>query len=175
MLGDGRLRNSGAAGQRMYRLLAIPRQPLKDRPAGRVGERSENVIGELRHGQTITVWLLFVKIKFSGSLCGYFPVALPDRQKMEFPASSCYLHSMEITVNIPDEVAEKARALGMTPESYVEGLVHLEKPEETLTLSVEERVADMKRFIEELSAHSENIPVLPDYAFTRESFYNDHD
>lgn len=82
---------------------------------------------------------------------------------------------MEITVNIPDEVAQKAHALGMTPESYVASLIHIDKPEENSTLSVEERVADMKRFIQELSAHSENIPVLPDYAFTRESFYSDHD
>lgn len=82
---------------------------------------------------------------------------------------------MEITVNIPDEVAQKARAMGMTPEGYVESLIHIDKPEESLTLSVEERVADMKRFIQELSANSENIPRLPDYAFTRESFYSDHD
>jgi hypothetical protein len=94
---------------------------------------------------------------------------------MEFPATSCYLHSMEITVNIPDEVAAKASALGMTPESYVESLIHVDKLEENSILSVEERVADMKRFIQELSANSENIPRLPDYAFTRESFYSDHD
>lgn len=82
---------------------------------------------------------------------------------------------MEITVNIPDEVAEKARAMGMTPESYVESLIHLDKPEANSAPSVEERVADMKRFIQELSANSENIPRLPDYAFTRESFYSDRD
>jgi hypothetical protein len=30
---------------------------------------------------------------------------------------------MQITVNIPDEVAAQAEARGLTPESYVEGLV----------------------------------------------------
>jgi len=94
---------------------------------------------------------------------------------MEFPASSCYLHSMEITVTIPDEVAEKARAMGMTPESYIESLIHLDKPEAHSAPSVKERVSDMKRFIQELSANSENIPQLPDHAFTRESFHSDHD
>lgn len=82
---------------------------------------------------------------------------------------------MEITVTIPDEVAEKARALGMTPESYVESLIRRDKPKANPTPSVEERIADMNRFIQELSANSESIPRLPDYAFTRESFYSDHD
>lgn len=118
---------------------------------------------------------MLVKIKFSGSLCGYFPVALPDRQKMEFPASSCYLHSMEITVNIPDEVAEKARALGMTPESYVARLVAGKTAKAEPEISTEERMAKLEKFFKQISSHSEKIPRLPDEAFTRESFYSDHD
>lgn len=95
---------------------------------------------------------------------------------------------MELTINIPDEVVEQARALGLTPESYVESLVHRDKPKAAFDRRAEdpdgqsetarsphERVADMMRFIKDLSANSENIPVLPDYAFTRESFYSDYD
>jgi hypothetical protein len=82
---------------------------------------------------------------------------------------------MEITVTIPDEVAAEARARGLTPESYVEGLV-ADKGMVTGTAKTrEQRRADIERFIEEISANSENIPRLPDEAFTRESFYSDHD
>ena len=82
---------------------------------------------------------------------------------------------MEITVTIPDEVAAEARARGLTPESYVEELVadRSESPKPVKTKEL--RLADMKRFIEEISRNSENIPLLPDEAFTRESFYSDHD
>ena len=82
---------------------------------------------------------------------------------------------MEITVTIPDEVAVEARVRGLTPESYVEGLV-AEKGKVTGTAKTrEQRRADIERFIEEVSANSENIPRLPDEAFTRASFYSDHD
>ena len=82
---------------------------------------------------------------------------------------------MEITVNIPDEVAAKARALGMTPESYVESLVDHDKLEENSSLSVNGRMANLERFFKEISRNSEKIPRLPDEAFTREGFYSDHD
>jgi DNA-binding ferritin-like protein len=82
---------------------------------------------------------------------------------------------MEITVNIPDEVAEMARARGMTPETYVEGLIDRDKPKEKLAPSVEERMANLERFFKEISANSHKIPRLPDEAFTRDSFYSDHD
>ena len=82
---------------------------------------------------------------------------------------------MEITVTIPDEVAEQAKARGLTPESYVEELV-LEQGSELKPLKTrEQRRADMARFIEEISRNSEDIPLLPDAAFTRESFYSDRD
>lgn len=82
---------------------------------------------------------------------------------------------MQITVTIPDDVAAQAHAHGLTPESYVEklvsGLSSVPRPEKTK----EQRMADMERFIEEISRNSENIPLLPDEAFTRNSFYNDQD
>ena len=38
MLGDGRLRVSGAVGQRVHGEFAVAHEALEDRPAGRIGE-----------------------------------------------------------------------------------------------------------------------------------------
>jgi hypothetical protein len=82
---------------------------------------------------------------------------------------------MEITVTISDEVAEQAKVRGLTPESYVEKLV-IERDAAPKPLRTrEQRRADMARFIEDISRNSEDIPLLPDEAFTRESFYSDRD
>lgn len=82
---------------------------------------------------------------------------------------------MEITVTIPDEVAAAAKARGLTPENYVESLVSGRSDSSRPVKTKEQRLADMKRFIQEISENSEDIPLLPDEAFTRESFYSDHD
>jgi hypothetical protein len=37
------------------------------------------------------------------------------------------------------------------------------------------KLANLEKFFEEMAAHSDKIPLLPDEAFTRESFYQDHD
>jgi hypothetical protein len=81
---------------------------------------------------------------------------------------------MEITVTIPDEVAVEARARGLTPESFVEELVREQAITPKPSISREERLAKLEKFFDEISANSENIPLLPDEAFTRESFYSDH-
>jgi hypothetical protein len=85
---------------------------------------------------------------------------------------------MQITVTIPDEVAAEAQARGLTPENYVESLIaeqKLMKHADKTPLNREERLANLEKFFEEISAHSEKIPILPDEAYTRESFYSDHD
>ena len=61
MLGNGRLRDAGATGQRMNCLFAVTREPFKKRPSRGVGEGFEDVIGQDRHEQSITKWLLVVK------------------------------------------------------------------------------------------------------------------
>lgn len=175
VLGDRRLRDPGAASQRMHGLLAIPSQPLEDRPAGRIGKRFEDVLGKLRHGETITIWLWVVKAEIERFFFERIAAAQADRQKMEFPASSCYLHSMEITVTIPDEVAETARALGMTPESYVVQMVVGEEAKPEPQLSTEERLANLEQFFRDMTRNSHKIPHLSDEALSRESFYQDHD
>jgi hypothetical protein len=78
---------------------------------------------------------------------------------------------VRITVDIPDAIVAEAEARGLTPEGYVRGLIEnaVAKPE-----AVAGR-RDMQAFFREMAMHSEKIPQLPDEAFTRESFYQDHD
>jgi hypothetical protein len=88
---------------------------------------------------------------------------------------SCYPLFMQITVEIPDELAAQAQARGMTPESYVRSLI--DNAART-ALGFPPQSApkfDMQTFLREMAAHSDRIPQLPDEAFTRESFYQDHD
>jgi hypothetical protein len=85
---------------------------------------------------------------------------------------------MVITVTVPDAFATEAEARGLTPERYIEEMLagvrtvpELSQPEKTK----EQRRADLERFFEEMAAFSDKIPILPDEALTRESFYSDHD
>jgi hypothetical protein len=80
---------------------------------------------------------------------------------------------MQVTVTIPDELAAQVKARGITPESFVSGLI--EDAARANPLAPKRRTRDMKAFFKAMAAHSEKVPELPDEAFTRESFYQDHD
>lgn len=82
---------------------------------------------------------------------------------------------MQITVEIPDELATQAAARGMTPESYVRGLIDDAVRTAPLPLPPAKPKMDMGTFLRVMTADSDKMPVLPDEAFTRESFYQDHD
>jgi hypothetical protein len=81
---------------------------------------------------------------------------------------------MQVTVDIPDQVVVKAAALGISVEDYVRevliretgshpGVARFRTPQES------------RAWLEKLAQFSDQIPQLPDEAFTRESFYQDHD
>jgi hypothetical protein len=82
---------------------------------------------------------------------------------------------MQITVEIPDEFAAQVQARGLTPESYVRSLIEDAARNAPLPLPPAKPKIDMQTFLREMAANSEKIPQLPDQAFTRESFYQDHD
>lgn len=75
---------------------------------------------------------------------------------------------------IEAQLVAEARARGLSPESYVEQII----AERTAKLHTEagsvDRLASLEKFLEEMAAYSDKIPQLPDRAFTRESFYQDH-
>jgi hypothetical protein len=82
---------------------------------------------------------------------------------------------MQITVTIPDDFAAHVRARGLTPEGYVEGLIAEQAVSSPVAADSANRLADLEVFFAEMAANSDKIPILPDEALTRESFYQDHD
>ncbi len=79
---------------------------------------------------------------------------------------------MEITVNIPDELAAQAQARGLKPETYVEEILaqqvslhparQLRNPEE------------IRAWLDSLAQFSDKIPPLPE-TISRDWIYQDHD
>ena len=80
---------------------------------------------------------------------------------------------MQVTVNIPDELAAQVQARGISPESFVSKLIEDAARGDRRT--AERNSRDMEAFFEAMAANSEKIPQLPDEAFSRESIYRDHD
>ncbi len=85
---------------------------------------------------------------------------------------------MQITVNIPDELAAQLSAriapTGVSIETYVEQLVTRQVDVANDPQRVK-RLADLEEFFNKMASHADHIPILPESAFTRESFYADHD
>jgi hypothetical protein len=82
---------------------------------------------------------------------------------------------MQITVTIPDEVVTLAQARGLTPESYVEGLVAAGRSTQADDGRPKQTFEEFKASLERLAQFSEEIPILPNETFSRESLYQDHD
>jgi hypothetical protein len=81
---------------------------------------------------------------------------------------------MQVTVNIPDELAAQVRARGESPERFVNRLVE-EASRAARNGSASFSTGDLDLFFAAISANSDKIPQLPDEAFTRESFYGESD
>jgi len=75
---------------------------------------------------------------------------------------------------IEARLAAEAQARGVDIEAFVESI--LEQAVTPSTSAPRKRTREeMQAFYDVLAAHSDKIPQLPDEAFTRESFYQDHD
>jgi hypothetical protein len=81
---------------------------------------------------------------------------------------------MQVTVNIPDELAAQVRLRGLTPQTYVERLL-AEQVSQQMTASPALSLEEFDAALDELAQFSDKIPSLPDAALSRESFYQDHD
>jgi hypothetical protein len=84
---------------------------------------------------------------------------------------------MQVTVNIPDELAAKAIADGSTPESYVEKLIaaNTVSRETGIIRPRKQTREEFNASLDRLAQFSDKIPNLPIEAFSRASFYEDHD
>ena len=81
---------------------------------------------------------------------------------------------IELRPEVEARLAAEAQGRGVEMGAYVESL--LEQAVATRTVSPRQRTRkEMEAFFEAMAANSEKIPQLPDEAFTRESFYQDHD
>jgi hypothetical protein len=82
---------------------------------------------------------------------------------------------MQITVTIPDEFAAQVQARGLAPESFGQSVIDKAVRSAPKPIPPAEPSMSIDEFIRAMAANSERIPQLPDEAFTRESFYQDHD
>jgi hypothetical protein len=80
---------------------------------------------------------------------------------------------LELTQDVEERLKKAAEARGLKPEAYaiqvIEGAVRPVRLEKHLTKE------QMQEFLDGMAAIGKDIPALPDYAYTRESFYEDHD
>jgi hypothetical protein len=81
---------------------------------------------------------------------------------------------MEITVNIPDELVDEARAHGVTPEAYVEAVLARQVGGRAGDVRQRRTPDDVAEWIDSLAQLSERIPPLP-ARISREWIYQDHD
>jgi len=84
---------------------------------------------------------------------------------------------MQVTITIPDELAAQAIAGGSTPESYVEKLI-AERATSAQSGIIRPKARTLEEFnaaLDRLAQFSDKIPELPIEAFSRASFYEDHD
>ena len=77
--------------------------------------------------------------------------------------------------DIEARLTAEAQARGVGVEAYVESIVEQAMTVATTFVPRQRTREEMQAFYEALAAHSDKIPQLPDEAFTRESFYQDHD
>ncbi len=82
---------------------------------------------------------------------------------------------VQLSPEVEARLQAKAQAQGIEAEGYVKSLI--ENAVRTVAAPPERTRGrrDMEAFFREMAAHSDKIPQLPDEAFTRESFYQDHD
>jgi truncated hemoglobin YjbI len=79
---------------------------------------------------------------------------------------------MEITVNIPDELAAQAQARGLKPEAYVEEILAQQVAAHSAGQS--RTPEEIRTWLDSLAQFSDKIPPLPD-TISREWIYQDHD
>jgi hypothetical protein len=84
---------------------------------------------------------------------------------------------MQVTVNIPDELAARAIADGSTPESYVEKLIaaNTVSREAGIIRPRKQTREEFNASLDRLAQFSDKIPILSDAQISRESMYEDHD
>lgn len=81
--------------------------------------------------------------------------------------------SIELKPEVEERLEQEAAARGVSVESYVGELIEQQfsQPSETSRVAAE----DVDQVLDALAEGSDDRPVLPPEAYTRESIYRDHD
>ena len=81
---------------------------------------------------------------------------------------------MQITLDVPDEMAEAAKQRGLSVEAYAEQILR-EGIDHSIAGQQNARTAEeIRAWLDELAQFSDKIPPLPRH-ISREWFYQDHD
>jgi hypothetical protein len=81
---------------------------------------------------------------------------------------------MEISVKVPDELAERAKARGLRIEEYVQELLALELKALALSLPFPSTEAEVRSWLSSMTRFSDKIPPLPE-TISRDWIYQEHD
>jgi hypothetical protein len=82
---------------------------------------------------------------------------------------------MQVTLDIPEEVAAQAKARGIPVEAYVQSLLEQASPQPTGMAARAMTDEEIKAWFKELKQFSDKIPPMPGETFSREMIYQDHD
>lgn len=80
---------------------------------------------------------------------------------------------MEITVRIPDEIAERAKARGLTVEMYIEEILARQVGTQASGIRPPKTAAEIRAWLDSLAQFSDKIPPLPE-TLSREWIYQEH-
>ena len=80
---------------------------------------------------------------------------------------------MEIKVNVPDELAEQARARGLQPEAYIEEILAREVATQSPVIRQARTPEELRAWLESLAQFSDKVPPLPE-TISRDWTYQDH-
>jgi len=81
---------------------------------------------------------------------------------------------MEVTVNIPDELAARAEARGLRPEAYVEEILAQQMEKGSAEKRRLKTPEEIRAWLDSLAQFSDKIPPLPE-TISREWIYQEHD
>ena len=82
---------------------------------------------------------------------------------------------IKLRPEVETRLTAEAQARGLEVSAYIEGLLEEAVSASADSVRRQPTPEEMRAFFEAMSAGSETVPQLPDEAFQRESFYQDHD
>ena len=82
---------------------------------------------------------------------------------------------MQVTVDIPDGLAARAKTLGISVEAYVQSLLTQASPQPSGMAARAMTDEEIEAWFKELKQFSDKIPPMPGETFSREMIYQDHD